>query len=213
MVKLYYTPNSCAASSFISCFIAGIKFDCEIVDLATHITESGINFYTINPKGNVPTIVLDDGTILNENISCLTYISDISLTQNYKHVSPYNLTSERYLMLQQLSFIATELHPTIGFLFNPKCRYDDYIKIFIVDILDKKMKYLQSYLISNKQFICGDSLTVVDIYLHIILSWLGYVGIDINKYPIAKIYNEYISEIPEIKRAKYRMANIETTTI
>ena len=50
MVKLYYTPTSCGASSFICAFIAGLNFDCEIVDLSTHKTESGIDFYTINPK-------------------------------------------------------------------------------------------------------------------------------------------------------------------
>ena len=77
MVKLYYTPTSCGASSFICAFIAGLNFDCEIVDLSTHKTESGIDFYTINPKGNVPTLILDDGTILNENISCLEYILDL----------------------------------------------------------------------------------------------------------------------------------------
>ena len=34
--------------------------------MQTHLTASGVDFYTINPHGNVPTLVLDDGTVLNE---------------------------------------------------------------------------------------------------------------------------------------------------
>ena len=44
MVKLYYTPTSCGASSFICAFIGKLNFECEVVDLATHKTESGIDF-------------------------------------------------------------------------------------------------------------------------------------------------------------------------
>ena len=108
MPKLYYTPTSCGASSFISAFVAGITMECEVVNLGTHTTDSGVDFYSINPKGNVPAIVLDDGTVLNENISCLEYISDLSLKEGYTSVSFPRETSDRYLQLQHLSIIATE---------------------------------------------------------------------------------------------------------
>jgi glutathione S-transferase len=43
----------------------------------THRTALGdVDFYTINPKGNFPTIVLEDGTILNENAATLQYVAD-----------------------------------------------------------------------------------------------------------------------------------------
>lgn len=74
--KLYYTPTSCGAASFISAFTAGVKLDSEVVDLRSHKTASGIDFYSINPKGNVPTIITETGTLLNENIATLLYIAD-----------------------------------------------------------------------------------------------------------------------------------------
>jgi hypothetical protein len=76
LFKLYYTPTSCGAASFIAATLGGLVFDSEQVDLATHRTQSGADFYTINPHGNVPTIVLPDGSILNENVAVLTYIAD-----------------------------------------------------------------------------------------------------------------------------------------
>jgi glutathione S-transferase len=212
MVKLYYTPTSCGASSFICAFIAGLNFDCEIVDLSTHKTESGGDFYTINPKGNVPTLILDDGTILNENISCLEYILDLSLKCDTK-LGPENGTSERYLLKQNLSFIATELHPTIGLLFNPSASQDNYIREFIMKIFDKKMKYLEKYMIKDKDFIQGDSFTVIDAYLHIVLSWTGYVGIDLSAYPLAFAYKQKIFDLPYVKKARNRISEMPDTVV
>jgi glutathione S-transferase len=214
MVKLYYTPTSCGASSFISAFIAGIKLDCEIVDLTTHLTESGVDFYTINPKGNVPTLILDDGTILNENIACLEYILDLSLQnkEGYK-LGPNNNTSDRYIVRQYLSFIASELHPVIGLFFNPAIKKDMYIRKFLLEIFYKKLKYLESYMLKDKKFVYGNSFTIVDAYLQIVLGWTGYVGIDINKYKDVLRYKEYIESIPIVKKAKNRMAFFPKTTI
>ena len=204
MVKLYYTPTSCGASSFICAFIAKLNFDCEVVDLSTHKTESGIDFYTINPKGNVPAIILDDGTLLNENIVCLEYIADNSVNKTL--LAPKYYTNERYILTQLLSYVSSELHSTIGLLFNPASK-DEYIRQFIISIFEKKMKYLQENILSpDRIFAFGDSFTILDAYLHIVLSWTQYVKIDLEKYPVAYQYYKNICNFPEVMRAKNRIA-------
>jgi glutathione S-transferase len=80
MPKLYYTEHSCGVASFITAFAANVSIETEIVNLADHKTSSGVDFYTINPKGNVPTLVLDDGSILNEGVAVLQYIADLVST-------------------------------------------------------------------------------------------------------------------------------------
>ena len=75
--KLYYTTSSCGASNFIAAYYAGVNIECEQVDLKTHLTASGLDFYKINPKGNVPTIVTKDGLVLNENAAALQFIADL----------------------------------------------------------------------------------------------------------------------------------------
>ena len=74
VAKLYYTATSCGAASFIAAHTAGLNLDTEQVNLSTHTTTSGKDFYKINPKGNVPALVLDDGTVLNENAAVLQYM-------------------------------------------------------------------------------------------------------------------------------------------
>ena len=76
-MKLFYTPTSCGAASFITAFAGKLPgIQTEQVDLSTHKTASGADFYEINPKGNVPALVLDNGTLLNENVAVLQYLAD-----------------------------------------------------------------------------------------------------------------------------------------
>ena len=210
MVKLYYTKTSCGASSFISAFIGGLNLECEIVDLATHTTDSGANFYDINPKGNVPALVLDDGTVLNENIACLEYISN-EASQNT--LVPQSGTTERYVLLQVLSYVASELHASIGGFFNPASA-NESVRDFLLDNFERKMKYVQDNLLSgNRTYVVGDSFTIADAYLHIVLSWLGYVGLDLSSYPIAQAYYNRICEVPGVSAAKDRMRTHPNTIL
>jgi glutathione S-transferase len=77
MTKLYYTSTSCGAATFISAFVGGVQLETEQVDIGTHLTASGADFYKINSKGNVPALVLNDGTVLNENSAVLQYVADL----------------------------------------------------------------------------------------------------------------------------------------
>ncbi len=202
MVKLYYTPTSCGASSFISAFISGLQYECEVVDLSTHMTASGVDFYTINPKGNVPAIVLDDGTVLNENIVCLEYIAD----QSCANLAPKNCTTERYVLRQILSFLASELHASIGLFFSPDSN-DAYIRKFLIKNFNKKMQFLQDNILEGgREFAHGDTFTIADAYLHIILSWTAYVGLSLDSYQVANTYYNRICQLKLVKDAKQRMA-------
>lgn len=76
MTKLYYTTTSCGAASFIAAVAAGLVIDVEQVDIKTHKTSSDADYYLVNPKGNVPALVTNDGVLLNEGAAVLQYIAD-----------------------------------------------------------------------------------------------------------------------------------------
>ncbi len=110
-----------------------------------------------------------------------------------------------------LSYVSTEVHPSIGTLFYPTLPED--VKTFIRGNAAKKLAYLESTLIANKQFVVGDSFTIADSYLHIVLSWTAYVGIDLTPYPLTKAYMERISDLPNVKAARVRVATSPATSI
>ena len=206
MAKLYYTATSCGAASFIAAFTAGVTLQAEQVDIATRKTASGADFNQINAKGNVPTLVLDDGTVLNENIATLQYIADL----NPGSVAPLNGTLDRVILQNILSYLATEVHPSIGGLFNPTISED--VKQFIRGNAAKKLTYIENNLLAGKSFLQGNSFTIADSYLYIILTWTKYVGIDLLPYKNVSAYLERISTLPNVKAAHDRIATSPSTT-
>lgn len=192
--KLFYTPTSCGAASFLTATIGGLKFDSEVVDLRTHKTKSGVDFYTINSKGNVPTIAFSDGTILNENVATLTYLAD---TGN-AGLAPKEGTPARYQYLNHLGFVNSELHKGIGALFNPTLT--DEAKVAAKTVALKKVDQLLAYLDGGKKhFLNGTSLSAADIYAYIVLGWTGFLGIDLPAP--AKAYYEGLKANEQIAKA------------
>ena len=173
--KLYYTPTSCGAANFIAASIGGLQFDSETVDLPTHKTKSGADFYTINPKGNVPTVVLPDGTMFNENVATLTYIADAGNAG----LAPKEGTPERYEYLNHLAFVATELHKGVGALFNPGLSPEarEVAKGNALKNIDQLVGLLDG---GKKSFFNGKTLSAADLYAYIVLSWTGYLGIQLS---------------------------------
>jgi len=111
--QLYYTPTSCGGASFISAFKGGLiqngKVVAHKVDTQKHcITEDGSDFYKINPKGNVPALVLEDGTLLNEGAATLQWIADHSAEGS--NLAPANGTTGRYVLQNILNYLSSEVH-------------------------------------------------------------------------------------------------------
>jgi hypothetical protein len=54
VMKLYYSPGACSLAAHIVADEANLRLQLEKVDLKSHKTENGQDYYRINPKGYVP---------------------------------------------------------------------------------------------------------------------------------------------------------------
>src|SRR3954447_18913323 len=115
-MKLYFAPTACSLHPHILLRESGLKFDLVKVDLSTHKTAAGADYYGVNPKGYVPALELDNGQILTENPAIAQYIADQAPD---KKLAPANGTLERYRLQEWLGFIGTEIHKAISALFYP----------------------------------------------------------------------------------------------
>jgi glutathione S-transferase len=66
MMKLFYAPGSSSLLPHIVLYEAGSPFSAVKVDEHTKEIEGGGDYRKINPLGYLPTLVLDDGTLLIE---------------------------------------------------------------------------------------------------------------------------------------------------
>eukprot|EP01032_Pedospumella_encystans_P008187 gene8187-9746_t len=205
MTKLYYTPTSCGAASFIAAVAAGVKIETELVDIGTHITDSGADYYAINPKGNVPALILDDGTVLNEGAAVLQYIADLAPGK----IAATNGSKERYLTQNALNYLASEVHVSYGPLFYG---LEGEAKGAQIKKIGTKFDYITKNLLNGHQYLVGDKFSIADAYFYIILSWSGYVGVDLTPYPKIKAYSEFIGSLPFVVAAHAAMATKPSST-
>ena len=199
--KLYYTPSSCGAASYIAASLAGLKFDSEQVSIATHKTASGADFYAINKKGNVPAIVSDDGTVLSENVACLSYIASQATKDSDLLVPPCEKKLEYFDFLDKLGYVNSELHKAYSPIFmNPNM--DATTKAKAVERVVQKSIYYTDNILGSKTFaLGGDKPSVIDIYAYIVFTWSQYLGIDLNnKNPVAAAFVERMRAMPKIAK-------------
>jgi len=207
--KLYYTPTSCGAASFIVAYYGGLyPFETEEVILATHKTVKGTDFYTINPKGNVPSIVLPSGKLLNENVATLTYVAEqAKALGKVKNLIPDHGTDDYYVYLSALAYVASEVHKAIGPLFG---KPEGAQREAIVANLYKKYQFLNDHYFATNQFLLGDHFTAPDAYLYVVLSWNAYLGTSLDAYPKVKAYFERVKGLDFVQAAHKKLAEIST---
>jgi glutathione S-transferase len=172
-MKLYISTGACSMASNIALHEAGIQFELTKVDKRTKRVD-GVDFATINPKGYVPALRLDDGQVLTENVAVLQYIADLSPAAK---LAPAAGTMERYRLQEWLSFINSELHKSFTPLFSSEATED--MKTYSRNYLAKRLSYLEGAL-GDKKYLMGDQFTVADAYLFTVLGWSSHVGVDIG---------------------------------
>src|SRR5712672_3563866 len=191
-MKLYITPGTCSLASNIALHEAGIPFELSKVDKRTKRVD-GVDFATINPKGYVPALRLDDGQVLTENVAVLQYIADLNPAAK---LAPPAGTMARYRLEEWLSFINSELHKAFSPLFSSEATEDT--KTYARNYLAKRLSYLESALGDNT-YLLGDQFTVADAYLFTVLGWGSHAGVDIG--PKLKSYVDRVRARPHVIEA------------
>ncbi len=194
-MKLYYSPGACSLSPHIALLEAGVAHDLARVDLKAKKTEDGGDFLKVNPKGQVPTLQLDDGGILTEGPVIVQLIADKAPAAN---LLPANGTAERYRAQEWLNFISTELHKMFSPLFQPALA--DEAKAFFRDRLNDRFAYLDSQL-AGKDYLMGKTFTVADGYLYTILRWADAMKFDLSSLKHLMAYKARVAARPKVQEA------------
>ena len=193
-MKLYFSPGACSLAPHIALEEAGIPFEAVKVDLRTHKLADGTDYYTINPKGYVPLLELDNGERLSEVAVILQYIAD----RKPGTLAPTFGTFERYRVMEWLNFIATEVHKQYGPLFYPDT--PDATKDKQRATLAKRFDLLVTTL-AKQPYLTGESFTVADAYLFTVVNWSGMLKFDLSRWPALQQFQKRVAERPKVHAA------------
>ena len=192
-MKLYYSPGACSLAPHIILREAGLPFDLVQVDLQAKKTKDGGDFTKVNPKGQVPTLQLDDGQVLTENAVIDQYLADQKPDSGLLAQSGL----ERFRGLEWLVFVSTELHKTFSPLFRPTTP-DEY-KTITRENIAKKFDYVEQRLADGRQYLMGDRFTAPDAYLFTVLRWAKAIKIDMSPWPKLDAYRDRVAARPQVQ--------------
>jgi len=194
-MKLYYSPGACSLSPHIVAHELGTALSIEKVDTKTKRTESGRDFWQINPKGYVPALELDNGEVLTEGPAIVQYLAD---QKGNTQLAPANGTLARARLQEMLNYITSEIHKTYSPLFKddtPEATREER-KAY----LQRRYEYIERIL-AKQQWLLGEHFTVADAYLFTVTRWAGAVKLDLSGYPALLAFQERIAKRPGVQAA------------
>lgn len=194
-MKLYFSPGACSLSPHIALREAGLDVTLERVDVREKKTASGADFRTINPKGYLPAVELDNGAILTEVSAIVQYIADLAPASK---LAPAAGSFERYRLMEWLNYIASELHKSFSPLFNPAATED--MRAHAHTVLATRLSHVAEQL-KDREYLLGSQFSVADSYLFTVLGWAGYVKFSLADWPVLQEFSARVAARPAVQEA------------
>ncbi|MBT8099132.1 MAG: glutathione transferase GstA [Gammaproteobacteria bacterium] len=194
-MKLYFTPGACSLAPHIALREASLSFELHKVDLATKTVEGGANFLGVNPKGQVPALVLDDGKLLTEVPAIVQYIASLNPAAG---LAPTNGSFARYRLQEWLNFITAELHKNLAQLFRSDL--SQAAERYVRDTVATKFDYLEKHL-ARYDFLLDSGFSVADSYAFSIVNWTNFFSIELAPWLNLSQYMERVAARPSVREA------------
>ena len=169
MYTLYYMPGACSLAIHVILKELGQEVKLENVRVPEGQPRNP-EFLKINPRGQVPVLVEEDGNPIREGGAIITYLLD-------KYNNPLMPKSGKASAkaLEWLMFANATMHPTYGRIFFAMRNIaDQNAKNQIFDATAKQINKLWSEVdeqLATTKYICGDQISAADILLAVIANW------------------------------------------
>ena len=193
-MKLYYSPGACSLASHIVLEEIGQPYEAERADIRAKTTASGGDFRAVNPKGAVPALVLEDGSVLTEGVVIMQYVAELA---GAAHLVPASGIA-RARVQEMLNYIASEVHKTYSPLFRPGVSAD--FKAAQLAHLDAKLGALETVLADGRDYLTGH-FSPADGYLFTVTNWSKPMGHDLSGFPLITALRDRVAARPAVRAA------------
>ena len=194
-MKLYYAPGACSLAVHIALREAGLPATLVKVDLATHRTEDGGDYFQVSPRGYVPLLELDDGGRHTEAAALLQHIAERVPARELLPASGL----PRLQVLGWLTFVSSELHKVFSpWLWHKETA--DSTRKAVKDKLALRFTELDR-LLERQDYLAGAAFSIADAYCFTIVSWAPMLGMSLASYPRLSAYLARVAARPGVQEA------------
>lgn len=199
MMKLYFSPGSCALATHIVLeeSAAGMY---EAIRLNFKAGEHLADAYlAVNPKGRVPALVTDDG-ILTETPALLVYVAQtFPESQLVPKDNPFLLARIQAFNSYLASTVhVAHAHKLRGHRWADQQSSLDDMKQKAPETMRACFQLIEDELIEGP-WVLGSEYSVCDAYLFTISRWLAGDGVDISEFLKVQKHLELMAQRPAVK--------------
>jgi glutathione S-transferase len=194
-MQLFYTAGACSLAPHIVLQEIDQKFDLVNVSFKTHQTKDGQDFLKINPKGQVPFLIADDGLHLSEGAIISQYLAEMAKST---HLLPALGDLNRYKVLEWMNYISSELHKSYAPFFQKG--FDEMSKEVFKEKLSKQYTWVDQQIADSENFL-GRDFTIADIYLFVVTRWASFINLDLSHLKSLQEFMQRMQQHPSVQKA------------
>ncbi len=200
MLKLYYSPGSCALASHIALQEAGAAYTTERIDFKTN-QQNSPEYLAVNPKGRVPAMVTDRG-ILTETPAMLAFIA-----QSFPEAKlapsddPFAFAGVQAFNSYLCSTVhVAHAHRGRGYRWaSDEASFAD-MKRMVPKSVGASFALIERDMLKGP-WVMGERYTICDPYLFTLAQWLEGDGVDLSSLPRVIDHRRRMSERPAVRKA------------
>jgi len=200
MLRLYFTPNTCALASHIALEQAGAGYESVRIDFAKGEQRKPA-YLAINPKGRVPALVTERG-VLTETPALLIYIAQrFPAAQLAPLDDPFALAEAQAFNSYLCSTVhIAHAHRMRGYRWADEASsHADMQRVVPRSVAEGFAPIEQGML--RGPWVLGGAWSVCDAYLFTLAQWLEADGVDTAKLPRVMDHRRRMAALPAVQRA------------
>jgi glutathione S-transferase len=200
MYKLYWATGSGAMAPQALFEEIGAEYEKIVIDFEKEEHKSEA-FLSVNPMGQIPALVLPDGTLMTETAAMLAHIVD---RHPEAKLGPPAGSSESARYLRWLFFLGSNVYPgVLRFYYADQFSTDpsavEGIKAAAETDLDDQFKILEDAL-DPGPYLVGEAFSAADILLWMLIQWHPEPARLCEGSPRIKQFMELVQARPAIAR-------------
>jgi glutathione S-transferase len=184
MYTLYGRIGSGSAAVEAALSIIGAPHDIVWVDTSAgeHLTE---DFAAINPRRQVPALVLPDGGGMTESAAMLLHLADAFPEAGLAPPpgSSARARHDRWLIFMAVNIYEGELRKAYADRYTVDPDGADAVRVAAEDYLDAQYAIIEAEMTGD--YLVGDTLSMADLYLWMVASWRDLQRLNIETPRIA----------------------------
>lgn len=168
---LYSNPRTGGYVAEAGLILAGQSYETIRVN---HLTDGQKNseFLKINPRGQVPALVLPDGTVMSESAAMAIHLAEAFPEAG---LAPSLGSAGRAAFLRWITFLSVNIYEgNLRFYYADRYTADpagvDGVKQAAMDYTERNLWLVEAAL-QDSAFLLGDTVSIADIYLAMVRLW------------------------------------------